>query len=290
MVLSMATLTYDTFIDTIFSVNALSRQIQHRIETDLRDPPYDETEESSSISYAKTLLGKALLKGYSIMSRFMPPYYATVTFYKDTVGFVIVSRLGPDFDESVTEIKILDHKRNKHKFKSVSVGAVDTIVQAYSNIKKSKNSKKIANKRGGQIKDVRNKEAHETALKYRDKNCHRNSLKGFSNNEMFIRLERVRAEKHPVPRIKYIPNYRSVGTHSNVHFYIWQPCVRVGRLFIEQLRLLAHPLFFSSNIDFQKGPAAVRNNYLYETHNGSYAGKVSVIEGELSSRLNLWVE
>ncbi|GKZ75266.1 hypothetical protein AnigIFM50267_004130, partial [Aspergillus niger] len=147
----MANISYRLFLETIFKSPNVDLKTQLRMIEELSD---EENDLQECTGYSRRLLSKAHSKGFNNMTRFVPPYCSTVTFYKDTVGFVTVSRLGPDFDSIVTDIGCGCF---------VSNGAIKTIEQAYADIVDLNRVKRAA-QNGGYIGYTRDKTAHKNAL------------------------------------------------------------------------------------------------------------------------------
>lgn len=126
----------------------IDRQVQKSILDQLGDPQHtilDEPEntipqEARLTTLCHILLRKAFDWKYEIVTRFIPPYCTTVTFYKRDIGFVTVSRLNASFDKDIADIG------GGHW---VTQAACDTIKDAFIDIK---------------VNRSRHRESHESAM------------------------------------------------------------------------------------------------------------------------------
>jgi hypothetical protein len=143
-----STLSYKEFFNIIFESPNLSPEIQEHIKNDLLRPYLPESDLAKGNQQAdensgsddkvtknsEKLLKNALASNYGVVTRFVPPYCATVTFYKNTLGFVSVSSLNPEFNSNVKEFQ-LKGKDSEPKSKYISIGAINTLAQAYKDAK-----------------------------------------------------------------------------------------------------------------------------------------------------------
>ena len=248
----MPAVDYNSFVKAIFRSRNLDKGIQAQIIGDLSD--------AAGLAPVggnpQHLLNGAKYQNYNIVTRFIPPYCSTVTFYKDTIGFVTISRLAPDFDANVTDI-------GGGFF--VTNGALATLAQAYLDSIDLDKARQAASHTYLEIDGPRGTAAHEAALP------------ASHWDHGYIRLEWPNLDPPgTLPRILRYPPHQAEGILSN----ICQPFPRV-------LRLLFHRLCGSSKVSFQQGPAAVINDFLYKTHNGRYVNEVHIVGGELSAHLRL---
>lgn len=148
----MAAVDYDSFVEVIFRSPNLDMGIQAQIIRELSDG----AGLASVRDNAQQLLNRAKYQNYNILTRFIPPYCSTVTFYKDTIGFVTVSRLSQNFEANVTDI-------GDGFF--VTNGALDTLEQAYHHSIDLGRAKQAASNPHYRIDGPRGKIAHEAALR-----------------------------------------------------------------------------------------------------------------------------
>ncbi|EFY93994.1 hypothetical protein MAA_10545 [Metarhizium robertsii ARSEF 23] len=311
---------YHIFVETIFESPNLSQEIRNNIMKDLGELKSgngtDEPQRRSSLKSSNSrstkgeklyftkcddetgdkgpeyiyqhrlaveLLVKALSDhSYQIITRFMPPYCSTVTFYKDTIGFVTVSALKPEF-----ELDITTHgkERNIH----LTVGAIHTLMQAYKDTIVLHRSKTAVEGLEGPVENPRDIKAHQEALEKRqkiqteEKKNHATISKLSEYNQMFIRIEGKSPEFSPKTILEYgradTPSQTDSGVFLKLFRQLYLRC-------IEDPRLLIHRLLIDSKINFSEGPGAVWNDYFHYTHDGKYAHNTRIIEGELSGRLN----
>ncbi|KID82154.1 hypothetical protein MGU_10505 [Metarhizium guizhouense ARSEF 977] len=260
---------YNTFLEIIFGSSNLDYRAQKRIVTDLWDENFQDTVDEC----ARHTLWKANSQNYNIVTRFVPPYCLTVTLYKNTIGFVTVSSLDPNFQYGVTNLGGGFH---------VTEQAVTALGRAYYDTLALDTAKHVASTTfcSGNPRDS---SAHETAINEYNKACEAGT--NFKHNEIYIRVEGPAAPQPPVPGppdpktiLQYHPTPLS-GIRSKIKHRTW-------RLSFYLINKFLHWMFASSKVDFQKGPAAVMNDFAYKTHNGKYAKKLHIIGGELSAHLN----
>lgn len=246
----MAEVVYNSFIETIFKSPNLDWRIQQRIIGDLSDNPALQWTVREN---ARHCLYRANLKGYNIITRFVPPYCSTVTLYTKRIGFVTVSKLSPNFNKSLETIAgTFD----------VTTGAIGTLEAAYYDSHELNLARRGAGIAGG-INHPRDKDAHEKALQ--------GSTPGY--NQIYIRLECPHSP-HPGPILNFNPPEQACGVHMVLHNTR------------HKLRIIFHRCFGNSKVDFRKGPAALINDFLYKTHDGRYAKNVHIVGGELSAHLS----
>lgn len=251
---------YNNFVATIFRSPDLDKITQGVITVDLQaiwrsnDSPQN---------HSVYLLERAASMNYSIVTRFIPPYCSTVTFYKDTVGFVTVSRLDHMFATSVVRTAA------GHCF---TQGACDTLVQAYYHTLTG-------------IHLTRNRDAHVEAASEAERTG------DWPGNNVYIRLE-APTQPHPPHCIRTYDEISRQAARASVisgPLSHWTIIFRtIFQQFPRQLRIFFHNIFVASNVSFTQGPATVMNDIIYNTHGGKYANKVHIIGGELSAHLNIW--
>jgi hypothetical protein len=140
----------------------------------------------------------------------------------------------------------------------------------------------------GTIDAPRDKKAHATALRKRSQlikaKIDYDKAGTLAHDEIYIRLEGRSREMAPKTVMKYKPTGQVYETESK--WPSWYPMKRVWQVLTEELRLLIHRLLVRSKVSFREGPAAMRNDFRYNMHNGDYTKGVRIIQGELSSCLN----
>ncbi|KAK9445097.1 hypothetical protein VB005_01560 [Metarhizium brunneum] len=267
--MAIVNLKYNTFLEIIFGSSNLDYRVQKRIVTDLWDGNF----EAPVDKCAQHTLRKANSQKYSIVTRFVPPYCLTVTFYKDTIGFVTVSSLDPDFQHGITDLGDGFH---------VTDQAVTALRQAYHDTLDLNTAKQVASM-SFLSGNPRDNAAHESAINKYDLACKAGN--NFKQDEIYIRVEGLAGPPAPAPGLpdpKTILKYHPTpfpGIWLNIKHRTWL-------LSVYWIHKFLHWMFASSKVDFQKGPAAVLNDFAYSTHNGKYARKLHIIGGELSSHLN----
>lgn len=277
------TQTYASWLRALFGSPNLDKEIQETIISDFSstdigakvasvlDGPECFNFSRDMNSYPARLLHTARSKQYNILTRFVPPYCSTVTFYKDTVGFVTVSRLSASF---------VTHLRDIGDGFRVTQGALDTLQSAYRDMIRLSSSKHAASSAvpGQRFDNPRGKLAHEAAIK----------ASFWPHNQIYVRLEWPFRQslttltydddaQRNAKRVAQTKNNFNCS-HECANFMIWGP-VYLWRMIFHQL--------FTSHVSFKDGPAAVMNDFLYSTHDGTYACQTHLLGGELSARLNL---
>ena len=267
----MDPVTYNNFVETIFQSPNVDKTIQEQITLDLSDGTlaYDSEE-----NYARHILLTAYRSLYSIVTRFIPPYCSTVTFYKETTGFVAVSSLDPNFGQNLSAIGFNFH---------VSKGAINCLTKAYAD-SSILNASMTENLVFAGIKNPRYEGAHRSALEANE-GLH---PQHFKNGQIYIRLEVAGAAAMDISRLMEYSHTKEVYEHPPTEKACdTQPARRrfVWRRPANLLRVGFHQLFADSKVDFAVGPSAVFNDSFYNTHKGSYARNVEVIGGEISAHL-----
>ncbi|EXV05228.1 hypothetical protein X797_002916 [Metarhizium robertsii] len=309
---------YKQVIIYLFRSSNLSPKVQYQIIADLSDERLGvkeikavidpiELKDTDVNKCCEKVFRKAKEKGYDVVTRFVPPYCSTVTFYSDSIGFVTVSRLGADFDPTSTRISESNSKSSRdstsaadstqnptHKDQDkgyyVTTGAIKTLTAAYFDATQISQAREVS--WSGTVRDPRDKAAHERALEEYKKNVedynkhNPRAPEPIGRNMIYIRLEEDGLPVGVQTIQKCEEEEEPLSTKSNLVAFIYQACVRFCYTLMYQLRILLHKLLVTSKVDFRHGPAAVRNDFLFNTHNGKYAQRVRVVDGELSACLN----
>ncbi|KAH7228486.1 uncharacterized protein BKA55DRAFT_696815 [Fusarium redolens] len=243
----MSQVRYNSLVETIFKSPNLDRRIQRKIIRDLSDNNNPRLQSTIELN-ARHIICQARAQGYNVITRFVPPYCSTVTFYTTRIGFVTVSQLSPTFDSNL--------ERVADNF-DVTRGAINTLEAAYRDTLLLNGARHGASACGS-ISHLRDKTAHQKAL----------NGSTLEYNQVYIRLE-CPPSTNPGPILTFNPPQQDGGVHIVQH----------------KLRIIFHCLFGDSKVNFRKGPAAVINDFLYKTHEGKYAKNVHLIGGELSAHL-----
>lgn len=247
----------------------IDRQVQKSIIRKLGDS--QNTTPTTVKILSNTLLQKAFDSEYQIVTRFIPPYCTTVTFYNKDIGFVTVSRLNASFDHGIVNIG------DGHW---VTQAACDTIEDAYID---------LINERS------RHRQRHENAMHEALENS-KIPEKRWRKGQFYIRLEGqkdvsktflLHTDSNQATaryQMELDPLQTWYSVILNAIFSLVAYLLHL--LLFKNVANIFHWLFFKSSVRLEHGPACVLNDIFYNTHGGKFARNVHIISKELSAQLS----